>query len=400
MLSVTRQLAAPFQLPEMLAQVTAAACRVLHAERGSVWLLDGDELVLEVSSDIARVRLPLGHGLVGACARDRLVINVPDCYADARFDASVDRRSGYRTRCSLTLPLLGLQGELVGVMQVLNKQGGIFGDTDVALAEALAAQCAVALSRSRMIEQLIASQKLHQQLELARSVQMSALPTALPELPGYQMHTVFQPADQTGGDTYDLALLDQGLLVMLGDATGHGIGPALSVTRMHALLQMAFRMGASLETAFRQVNDELCRLLLDGHFVTAFIGLLDAHEHRLRFLSGGQGPILHYRAAAGACTSYRATSFPMGAAPIQTLRPAVLIDMAPGDWLVLLSDGIYEYPNPEGQPLGRAAVEAVLAAHHQESPAELAARLLEAALQHAQGAAQDDDVTMVLLKRL
>ena len=107
----------------MLAEVTAAACEVLQAERGSVWLLDAAtaELVLEISSDVGQVRLPLGRGLVGACAQDRLVINVPECYADPRFDPSVDRSSGYRTRCSLTLPLTDSRDQLVGVMQVLNK---------------------------------------------------------------------------------------------------------------------------------------------------------------------------------------------------------------------------------------------------------------------------------------
>ena len=99
-LAVTRALAAPFDLGTMLAEVTAAACRVLRAERSSVWLHDAnnDEMVLEVASDIRQVRVPVGSGLVGACARERRLVNVPDCYADPRFDASVDRRSGFRTR--------------------------------------------------------------------------------------------------------------------------------------------------------------------------------------------------------------------------------------------------------------------------------------------------------------
>src|SRR6185369_2972424 len=87
LLEVTRSLAAPFDLMSMLAVVTAAARQVLRAERCSVWLHDAEagELVLEVSSALQRVRIPIGVGLVGACARDRQVLNVPDCYADPRF---------------------------------------------------------------------------------------------------------------------------------------------------------------------------------------------------------------------------------------------------------------------------------------------------------------------------
>jgi phosphoserine phosphatase RsbU/P len=400
-LAVTRALAAPFELGTMLAEVTAAACRVLQAERSSVWLHDAasNEMVLEVASDIRQVRVPVGIGLVGACARERRLINVPDCYADPRFDASVDRRSGFHTRCSLTLPLVDHQGGFVGVMQVLNKAGGVFGAADETLAQALAAQCAVALARVQLTAALLESQKMRQELELARVVQMSTLPAQLPVLAGYDMHATFLPASQTGGDTYDLALTEQGLLVVLGDATGHGIAPALSVTQMHAMLRMALRLGADLETAFRQVNDQLAATLPDGRFVTAFIGLLDVTAHRLRFLSGGQGPILHFCAARGECVPYKATSFPMGAMPLAKLRPAVEIDLAPGDVLVLLTDGIYEYEDVTGAQFGVQRVEQVLRDHHRAGSATLGSQLLQAVRAFAQGAPQDDDVTMVLVKR-
>ena len=152
LLDVTRDLAAPFDLMSMLVAVTAAARQVLRAERCSVWLHDRatDELVLEVATDIRHVRVRVGTGLVGACARERRILNVPDCYADPRFDQEVDRRSGYRTRCSLTLPLIDHEGELVGVMQVLNRIDGVFGLDDEPLASALAAQCGVALQRVRL----------------------------------------------------------------------------------------------------------------------------------------------------------------------------------------------------------------------------------------------------------
>ncbi len=337
---------------------------------------------------------------MGVCARDRLTINVPDCYADPRFNAVVDRDSGFRTRCSLTLPLIDHRQVLVGVLQVLNKAGGQFDGTDEGLAEAMAAHCAVALSRVRMSEALMAAERLRQEVEVASQLQRSTLPAQLPVLPGYDMVGIFMPAAQTGGDTYDLALLDRGLLVVLGDASGHGVGPALSVTRMHAMLRMALRMGADLEMAFRQVNNQLAEVLPDGHFVTAFVGLLDPSTHRLRFLSGGQGPILHLRASDGSCQVHRATSFPMGAMPIQTLRPAIELALEPGDWLVLLSDGIYEHEDPDGAQFGRERVATVLRGHRGASAAALAQILLGALHDFARGAPQEDDVTLVLLRRL
>jgi phosphoserine phosphatase len=379
----------------------SAAKQVLHADRGSVWLYDpaADELVLEIATGIAPVRVPASAGIVGACARDRAIINVPDCYADARFNPEVDKASGYRTRCMLALPLIDHKDVLVGVMQVLNKAGGIFDGDDEVLARALAAQCAVALQRVRMTEAVIEGEKMRQELEMARVVQMSTLPAVMPSLPGYDLYGTSRPASQTGGDTFDLALLDQGLLTVLGDATGHGIAPALSVTQMHAMLRMAFRLGANLETAFLQVNNQLAATLADDRFITAFIGLLDPGTHRMRFHSGGQAPILHFQSAAGTCAHYNPTSFPLAAMPLAALRPAVDLDLMPGDILVLLSDGIYEYHDRHNEQFGEDRVEALLRIHHGRRMSELSGILLDAVRDFAQGAAQEDDITIVLVKR-
>jgi phosphoserine phosphatase len=400
-LGVTSALAAPFDLRTMLDEVVTAAKQVLKADRGSVWLHDPatDELVLEVASKMRQVRVPAGVGLVGACARTREIINVPDCYNDPRFDPSVDRSSGYRTRCMLTLPLVDHKDVLVGVMQVLNKAGGVFDADDEALAKALAAQCAVALQRVRMTEALIEGEKMRQALLMAREVQMSTLPTTMPSVPGYDVCGTFRPADLTGGDTFDLSVIDGRLLAVLGDATGHGIAPALSVTQMHAMLRMAFRLGADLETAFAQVNNQLETTLPDDRFITAFIGVLDPATHNLRFHSGGQGPILHFRAATDACERYKPTCFPLGAMPLAAPRPAVTLDIAPGDILALVSDGIFEYENAAGEAFGERRVEEVIRSHREAPVAELLAALLEAVHSFAGGAPQEDDMTVVLLKR-
>jgi phosphoserine phosphatase len=400
-LQVTRDLAAPFDLDTMLATVTAAARQVLHAERSSVWLHDAQrgELVLKVSSDISDVRIAIGQGLVGACARDRAIVNVPDCYADPRFDPQVDRRSGFRTRCSLTLPLIDHRDELVGVMQVLNRADGAFGAADESLATALAAQCAVALQRVRMTEALIEGERLRHGLEMARVVQTSALPSVMPEVPGYAAHAACHPAEQTGGDTYDVAMIGGQLLVVLGDATGHGIAPALSVTRMQAMLRMAMRLGAELETAFAEVNNQLAETLPEDQFITAFIGLLDPATHRVRYVCPGQGPVFHYRAGKGTFEALRPTSFPLGAMALPSVRPAASLDLEPGDMLLLLSDGVYEQHRADGEMVGEERIQALVTSRPWPSLPELGAALRREVTAFAGETAQEDDMTIVLLRR-
>ncbi len=87
----------------------------------------------------------------------------------------------------LTLPLVDHKDVLVGVMQVLNKTDGVFDESDEALAMVLAAQCAVALQRVRMTAAVIEGEKMRQELEMAREVQMSTLPSVMPAVPGYDL---------------------------------------------------------------------------------------------------------------------------------------------------------------------------------------------------------------------
>ncbi|MEO7743924.1 MAG: SpoIIE family protein phosphatase [Usitatibacter sp.] len=400
-LAVAAKLAAPFDLTTMLTEVVEAARSVLTAERATVWLYDRDrdELVLRLAMDIKDKRIPAGTGLVGACARSRRIINVHDCYADPRFDQSMDRLSGFRTRCMLTLPMVDHNEVLVGVMQVLNKAGGTFDESDERLSAVLAAQCAVALQRVRMTEAIIEGEKMRQELELAREVQMSTLPATMPAVPGYDVHGTFRPADLTGGDTFDLARVGDRLLVVLGDATGHGIGPALSVTQMQAMLRMAFRLGADLETAFVQVNNQLAETLPGDRFITAFVGLLDPATHRIEFHSGGQGPILHLDGASGACTHHMPTSFPLAAMAVERMHAAVTLELHPGDLLALISDGIFEYRDDTGEEFGEARVREVLATHRHEAAVQISEAIFAAVKEFAGHAPQEDDMTVVLVKR-
>ena len=315
-LEATVGLGRPIEFLAILEEVAAAATRLLEAERSSVFLYEpaSDELVMTVVGDIAPIRVPAGHGIVGHCARTRRLVNVPDCAADPRFNSSVDRDTGARTRCLLSLPLLGQDGALVGVLQVLNKRSGVFDAHDEMLGSILAAQCATALQRARAVEDLLAADHLHEEIRVAREIQMSGLP--------------------------------------------------------------------------------------DDRFVTAFLGMLDARSHAIRFHAAGQAPLLHLHAASGEATWHDATTIPMGAMPLDEPFPSKTIELAPGDLFALLSDGVYEYEDGARQQFGEQRV-AELLRELQHLPMREAAGALHAALvEFGGGAPQADDVTIVLLRRL
>lgn len=402
-LEVTRKLAAPFDLETMLSEVVDAARTILDADRGTVFLYDeaNDELVVKVATELGTIRIPADKGIVGESAQKRTLINVPDCYADERFNQAIDKQTGYRTRCMLTLPLIGYEDSLIGVLQILNKNNGTFDEQDEYVATALAAQAAVVLHRVKMTDALIVSEKLDREISVARDVQMGTLPKKMPAVTGYDIAGTFTPTDQTGGDLYDfIPITDEQVFLLMGDATGHGIGPALSATQVRAMLRVALRLGADLVDAFTHINNQLVEDLPDDRFVTAFFGLLDASTHKVQFHSGGQGPIMHFHAADGQYDWYEPSTFPLGYMNQTDLKDALIIEMAPGDILGLISDGVYEYENPQGIQFGQAGLANIVDANSAGSMDELVQMIMQAAYDHGGPVPQADDITIVLIRRL
>jgi len=401
-LEVTRKLAAPFDLDTMLTEVVDVSRHILDADRGTVFLYEEktDELVVRVATGLGSIRIPANKGIVGESAQTKKLINVPDCYADERFNRDIDKQTGYRSRCMLTIPLLGFEESLVGVLQILNKNSGTFDEEDEFVATALAAQAAVVLHRAKITEQIIESEKLDREIAVARDVQIGTLPKQMPSIDGYGFAGAFAPTDQTGGDLYDFVPLDdQRLFLLMGDATGHGIGPALSATQVRAMLRVAIRLNASLSDAFVHINDQLCDDLPDDRFVTGFFGLLDASQHKVDFHSGGQGPIMHYHAGSGEYDWHPATTFPLGYMPQTDLADPLEVNLEPGDILGLISDGIYEYENEDGVQFGQEGVAGVINSLPDANAEKVVTEIMNAVRRHGGSVPQADDITIVLARR-
>jgi phosphoserine phosphatase len=401
-LEITRELARPLDLTTLLAKVVDAALEILDAERGTVFLYDAaaDVLVSRVATGSSELRIPANRGFAGESVKTRQIVSVPDAYADPRFNPDVDKATGYKTRCILTIPLIGHDDAMVGVLQVLNKRNGVFGSDEMDVATALAASCAVAIQRMRMLEDLLAKQRMERELEVARDIQTRVLPKTMPSLPGYEIAGWSRAADQTGGDIFDVIARDRSVILLLGDATGHGIGPALSVTQVRAMLRIAVRLGAELDAAFRQINDQLADDLASNRFVTAFLAVLDTESHRLTYHAGGQGPILHYHAARSEATLEAATTLPMGMMPILRETLARTAAIAPGDIVAAITDGVYEYESPSFEMFGEARVIASIRKNAASSADEIVRRIVEEVATFASGAPQNDDMTLLVVKRL
>jgi phosphoserine phosphatase len=400
-LEIMHRLAAPEAMPELLREVIEVGKVAIVAETGVLWLLDKNtrQLVMVVPSREPPGRVSIGEAWAGKCAADQEISNIHECREDELFQKFPLHIAGGETRSLLNVPILGQDESLLGVMQWLGAATGQFDEHDEWVGPALAAQAAVAIQHAYMTDELLANAVLSQEVAVARDIQMSTLPDAMPDVPGYDLHGHFQPTDHTGGDLYDLVVLDGRLFMLLGDATGHGFGPALSATQMQAMLRVSFRLGANLDQAYMHVNNQLSEDLPDDRFITAFMGFLDSDTHQVNYHSGGQGPIVHFHAENETCDWHSPTNFPVGVMDIDESQESANIQLEKGDILALISDGVYEYCNSEGEQFGEDRVAGILKSHHRLTMSELTGELIKAVKDFGGEAPQEDDITLVLVRR-
>ncbi len=401
-LDIMHRLAAPEAMPELLREIVEVGKVAIVAETGVLWLLDKDsqQLIRVVPASDNPARLVIGEGWAGKCASDLSISNIQECRDDGLFLEYPVHIKGGETRSLLNVPILGLDDSLLGVMQWLGAEVGQFDEHDEWVGPALAAQAAVAIQHSYMTDELLANAILSQEVAVARDIQMSTLPDSMPDVKGYDLHGDFRPTDHTGGDLFDLVVLEDRLFMLLGDATGHGFGPALSATQMQAMLRVAFRLGADLDNAYMHVNNQLAEDLPDDRFITAFMGFLNPETHHVNYHSGGQGPILHFRAADESCHWHKPTNFPVGIMEIDNKQTSADLTLEPGDILGLISDGVYEYANLEGEEFGEDRVAEIFRTNYKSPMADLSKTLIGAAMKFGGETPQADDITLVLVRRL
>ena len=281
-------------------------------------------------------------------------------------------------------------------------------DTDVAEVRQLAQ------AHDTMREGLRTLLKIEHDLKIARRIQEGTFPERLPVLDGFDIAAWNEPADETGGDTYDvigikgasigdaIILSDEEAgraVLLLADATGHGIGPALSATQVRAMLRIAVRMSSDLSKIATHINQQLCADLPSGRFVTCWLGQLDPVEGTLTAVSGGQAPLLLYKSEPDEFEVRTADAPPMGLFDLGPIDVPPATHLAPGDIYAVLSDGIFEATDPQEVEFGEERVQQVIREHRDASAADILANIREATESFTQGAPANDDRTIIIIKR-
>jgi len=243
-------------------------------------------------------------------------------------------------------------------------------------------------------------ERIEQDLNTARTIQQGLLPTRPPVSDLFDIAGWNLPADATGGDYFDWQELPDGkIAVSLADVSGHGIGPALVMAVCRAYARATFPTGKDLTEVMSHMNGLLVKDLPAERFVTFVVALIDPVKSRIQLSSAGHGPILLYSVATDQFQDLEPQGIPFGLFDGFPYGSPHQIEMAPGDILVLTTDGFFEWANSQDEQFGQNRLKTVIQSCRNNIASEVISRLYAAVKEFSGGTAQLDDLTAVVLKR-
>ncbi len=297
-----------------------------------------------------------------------------------------------RITALLALPL-SARGRTQGVLVLANPEDG-FDDHRQRLARTLCAMAAIALDNALLVKATLDRDRLQQEMDLARTVQTGMYPVGGLSLPGLAAEGASRPCDETGGDYYTFLERDGRMLAMIGDVSGHGIGAALFTTMAHAVITQQLRAGVQIEPAFMALNDALSHGQ-SGRFMTAALVEIDPVTRIFRYVSAGHNPLLWIH--RGEPRWLESCGMPMGIMAGAAYPPPAPLVGAPGDLLILYTDGFTEAADPANDLYGDDRLAAAALASDGE-PGQVLKAMIADVDRFAAGRPLADDLTMVVIR--
>jgi sigma-B regulation protein RsbU (phosphoserine phosphatase) len=302
----------------------------------------------------------------------------------------------------LVLPLNGKK-DLLGVVTLGPKKSEEpYSLSDAKLLGSVASQTGLALENSRLMATIVTEiakrEWIGREIDIARGVQQRLFPQKLPKIDGVDCAGVCRPAQGVGGDYYDFLEFSGGRLgVALGDVAGKGIPAALLMASLQASLRGQRLSGPSdLAQLMTNLNFLIHEASPDNRYATFFYGELDSASRRLDYVNAGHNAPMLFRAAGGV-ERLRATGPVVGLVEGGRFVQES-VHLAPGDVLLVYSDGISEAMNVDDEEWGETQLAAAAQAASPCSPQELIDALFVAADAFAAGAVQHDDMTVVVVR--
>ncbi len=416
-LDLARTLQSSFSIDDVLASVVDTALAITGAERGFLLLRSGEALETRVARDRSGRRLHEGDLRVPRDVIRRALEHRRDLLS-MNFDpvrpeqAQGNTIADLELRSVICVPLVRIQtgrGEATSVVSTARETVGVlYMDSrrvaaDLAggnreLLQTLAMEASTVLENARLLEEERARQRIEEELKLARAIQQSLLPKALPLTGWLRASGSSIPSHAVGGDYFDVTEVNRDCWsAVVADVSGKGVGSALMASLLQGALLTATDQPQALTRRLDRLNAFLSDRTAGEKYATVFHALLHS-DGMLDYVNAAHCPPWIVR-SDGSLTLLEATATPVGLIESATF-PSHQQKLYRGEKLVVYSDGVTECQNAQGEFFGRKRLREVVAAHVKESCSALHDAIQSAVSAFTEGASPSDDITMLVLEYL
>jgi sigma-B regulation protein RsbU (phosphoserine phosphatase) len=414
LLEVARTLGTGLSLEDVLTSVVDAAIRLTRTERGVLLLAnDSGELQMIVARDaqhgtLRPDQLQVSQSVVKKVAQTRRELIVSDTGEDGMNQQESVARLELHTVVAIPVDKLPVietldatistrQGELLGVLYLdSHVPSSAFSDLDREVLRTLAREAATVVENARLFASSRAKQRLDHEIEIASQIQKNLLPKSMPNLPNLAVAGSTLSCHSVGGDCFDVIELGGGRHgFFVGDVSGKGISAALLATLLQGVFFTTAAMDISLPGVFSRVNQYLCERSGEDRYATVFYGILDKMG-RFEYVNAGHVPPLLKRKKGG-LEGLGSANFPVGMFPEAEYQSS-RIQVDPGDFLVIYTDGVSEASNTQNDLFEEVRLRQIVEDFKGEDVNQLGDAIREGMRVFTQGAAQSDDITILVIE--
>ena len=265
--------------------------------------------------------------------------------------------------------------------------------------EAIAGVVINARDITERLKEQAAMHESEEQFRVAREIQQHLFPRKAPQLDGFDIAGASRPAAATGGDYFDyLSISDSQLALAIGDVSGHGIGPAMLMAETRAYLRILTRNRNDLSLILTRANTMVGEDVGEERFVTMLLAKLDPEKGTLVHASAGQSPAFILGSDGAVKSELRRTGMPLGVMRDAEYTVSKPLRLVKGDVLVLLTDGLEEAANPEGELFGVDRILETVHRNRQSKAAKIVESVFETLKEFSGNTEQVDDLTMIVAK--
>ncbi len=385
---------------ELLEFILELAFKVIKAERGVLMIESSGQLIPKAvrtaSGNQTEEQISFSRTIADKVIAEKVSILTNNALSDPRFNRQESIVS-LGIRSAMCVPLWHDEA-VTGLIYVDSLRRENFSADDLTLLTALANVAAIKLENARLLDEMIEKKRMERELELARDIQQGLLPSEAPAIDGWDLFGSNTPCYTIGGDYYDFIERSGGLAVALGDVSGKGAGAALLTMVLRATIHFASQREKTVLDIITQTNAVIYENSPQQFYATFFLTDVDTATGKMRYVNAGHIPPILYKKATDSVVRLEEGGTVLGLFDIAPFSEGES-EFAPGDILVVFTDGISEAWGADEEEFGEDRLAELVQDNASLCAAELEALIQKEVDTFTNGAPPTDDKTIIVVKR-